>query len=488
MTTNGCLNLDGSNYLLFEAGAQWTGAEQENPPDVDLDGVTFPDSFMVGGRDIDLSATFEAEGDSYSFKMANDDEGDWSMADLMAMCGWLSDQCADLIAADEETGEAAVCAWTLMQEQNGGDFSCLISYQYESNVDGGFTSVDCSEIDDEEDDEGRDDEDNQDADRRRADQYMACEASYYRGLVVGQAMFDSCADRQSSCAESVTVPMSGETMLHEIASGAELTLDMAGSGSGAGYSGVYQMYSIEACDTCELNSESDNGYDRMIMDDSNAGATIIPIQAGYMCLIPYMAEGDNMGLQCDNRQVISLAPCNVQVVLKITMESAADPGAVLEVIMTILKNNDMEADVVIQNEDIMDLLPSLSADDEEEVEDRRRSDGQTELAYAFGGVSDTTALKNLFNQDDLNDALGEAGLPEAEWVYTVEEESEGGLSGDSILMNNLFITVLAIGFLIASVGLFSAVRMCSGGGNKKKKDGNDQKALMGDAQPNQYGA
>jgi len=382
----------------------------------------------------------------------------------------------------------------LKQEENNGDWSCMLAFQYESMVDD-FTVTDCGEIMDEDEEEDADDEQ---AERRRgADQFENCDASYYRGMMVGEGLSSSCSMADSDCSDSVTVSATDDTMLTYISAGSELVFNMDGAGSGAGYDAFYQMYSIEACDTCEEN-QADGGYDRMMITSSNVGVSIHPLQSGYMCLVPYMEEG---GLQCDNRQVFAVTPCATQVTLMVTMSESVTPGAVLNVLKSMADDAEMDFEIAVLGESLGDVLPSYAEDEEEIVttmapdEDEEEEDGgeenrrlerrrsESELEFAMSGADDVSAVKGLYNLDDLNEALSDAGLPEAEWVYTVEEDDGSGLSDDSLLLNDMFILVMAIGFLVAAIAIFQAFRMCS----PKDEGAGDKKALMTDQTPNQYG-
>jgi len=235
-----------------------------------------------------------------------------------------------------------------------------------------------------------------------------------------------------------------------------------------------------------------------MITSSNVGVSIHPLQSGYMCLVPYLEEG---GLQCDNRQVFAVTPCDTQATLKITMSEDVNPGAVLNVLKSMADDEGMDFELAVLGESLGDVLPSyaeeeeevvttMAPDDEEEEEDgeeenrrleRRRT--ESELEFALSGAESVAAVKNLYTLNALNDALSEAGLPEAEWVYTVEEDDGSGLSDDSLLLNDMFILVMAIGFLIAAIAIFQAFRMCS----PKDEGAGDKKALMTDQTPNQYG-
>lgn len=164
------------------------------------------------------------------------------------------------------------------------------------------------------------------------------------------------------------------------------------------------------------------------------------------------------------------------------------------------------ADLV--GEDLDMLLPStVSSDDDATTaapddEDRRREDEEEEegeddadadgdgddtnyvMSFNMSGAEDAQDMKAVFTKNSVSSALEAEGLPECDFVQYVEPADEGGLDPDSLLLNNMFVTGLALGSLVALILLFNMKNMCMGGDD----EAGDKKALMDTEQANNYGA
>lgn len=512
MTTSVCVDDVNESGFQYEVGAYWTGAESEDAvslDDVSEDAQT--ETIEIIGED----AVFDLFSESDDGTYYEIDGNDLSTLQKMVACGWLAEQCDDIIPTNDD-GDNAYCTWTLMESDKSG---CMIAYEYADSTDD-FQVTDCSEVVDEDqeendaDEEDENEEENDEARRRSerrrdADIFQSCDEAYYRSMSFGSS-FSECPEVCED-AGSVTIDMSEDTAITLVVIGSMVTLDVDSDT----YDGVYQFFSIESCDACADDYANGDGYQYLYDAQlTAAGFSFYPNEAGYACFAPLMG-GE---LQCDNRQIVQVTACEEQASVTVMFGEAVSGGAVYVTMQDLVSSADSSAMVTLMNEDVTDLLPSLAEDedegdarrrliqarrrlqdDDDEDEDDETSTSTTEepttttttttvtysMTFVVSGASDVSAVTDQLTEDNINSALSDAGLPDSTGVE-IEDTSEDEESKFDSSVQNMVILLASIAAVVGG-GVAYCIYTKLFPPEEKPSDV-EKKTLMSGQQAGNYGA